>query len=134
MSEPIAITGIGAVTPLGVGSDALNAGWQSGICALSDGFGHCADFDPAPTLTRSEIRRTDRHVQMALAAAQEAVDQAGWSDRLPCEQSRIGCVVATATGGQRTVEGELEAVRRQGPQAVAPLRVMLSLPNAAAVS
>lgn len=133
MSEPIAITGVGAVTPLGMGSDALNEGWQSGICALRDGFGHCYDFDPTRTLTRSEIRRTDRHVQMALTAAQEAVDQAGWSDRLPYEQSRIGCVVSTATGGQRTVEAELEAVRQHGPQAVAPLRVMLSLPNAAAV-
>jgi 3-oxoacyl-[acyl-carrier-protein] synthase II len=133
MSEPIAITGLGAVTPLGTGSDALNDGWQAGICALVDGFGHCSDFDPTSTLTRSEIRRTDRHVQMALTAAQEAVDQAGWGDGLPYEQSRIGCVVSTATGGQRTIEGEFEAVRLQGPKAVAALRVMLSLPNAAAV-
>ena len=134
MREPIAITGLGAVTALGTGYDALNAGWLAGTCALTDGFGHCADFTPGDVLTRSEIRRTDRHVQLALVACQEAVQQAGWGGGLPYPQSRVGCVISTATGGQLTVERELEAVRRYGPRAVAPLRVMLSLPNAAAVS
>lgn len=134
MSEPIAVTGLGAVTALGVGFSALNDGWQEGNCALEDGFGTCRDFDPAVALSRSEIRRTDRHVQMALVACEEAVDQAGWGAGLPYAQSRIGCVVSTATGGQRTIESEFDAIRQHGPKAVAPVRVMLSLPNAAAIS
>jgi 3-oxoacyl-[acyl-carrier-protein] synthase II len=134
MAEPVAITGLGAVTPLGSGYETLHSRWVAGTCALVDGFGHCSDFSPTDVLTRSEIRRADRHVQLALVAAHEAVEQAGWGGGLPYPPGRIGCVVSTATGGQRTFERELEAVRRYGPQAVAPLRVMLSLPNAAAIS
>lgn len=134
MPEPVAITGVGCVTPLGVGADRMHAGWLAGTCALDDGFGRCRDFVPEDSLTRSEIRRYDRHVQLALVAADEALEQAGWMGSLPYPSHRIGCVMATAMAGQRTVERELDAFRAHGARGVAPLRLLLALPNAAAVS
>jgi len=46
MSEPIAITGVGCVTPFGDGTNLLMAGWRPGECAIADGWGKCADFAP----------------------------------------------------------------------------------------
>ncbi len=134
MSEPVAITGLGAVTPHGDGTETLHASWRAGACAVEDGFGRCRDFAPQDALSRSEVRRTDRHVQLALVASDEAVTQSGWHDELPYDPDRVACVVATATGGQQTVERELEALHAHGPRGIAPLRVMLAMPNAAAVS
>jgi 3-oxoacyl-[acyl-carrier-protein] synthase II len=55
-----AITGVGAVTPLGVGVDALYSGWTSGRSGIVDGQGACLDFEPTTELSRKEARRADR--------------------------------------------------------------------------
>ena len=55
-------------------------------------------------LTKKEARRSDRFTQLALTAAHEAVEQAGWIDELPYEPRRIGCVVGTGIGGLGTIE------------------------------
>ena len=51
-----AITGVGAVTPLGVGADTLFTGWAAGRSGIVDGEGACRDFDPTDVLTRKEAR------------------------------------------------------------------------------
>jgi 3-oxoacyl-[acyl-carrier-protein] synthase II len=134
MADSVAITGVGAVTPLGDGAQLLHQRWRDGECALEDGYGRCRSFAPDRALSRREIRRTDRHVQMALVACQQAVAQAGWQDTLPYDPARIGSVVATALAGQPTIEHELEMLWTHGTKAVAPVRVLLAMPNAAAVT
>jgi 3-oxoacyl-[acyl-carrier-protein] synthase II len=133
-NEPVAITGIGCVTPLGSGAETLYRGWLAGRCAIEAGFGRCAGFDPGAVLTARECRRNDRYVQMTLVACEEAASQAGWIEGVPYEPDRLGSVVATAFAGQHTFETELDKMRAKGALAVAPLRVLMAAPNAAAVA
>lgn len=134
MSRAVVITGVGCVTPLGMGASALHRGWTDGDCAIEGGIGRCGDFSPGAVLSRSEIRRSDRHLQMALVACQEALAQAGWGSGLPYDAGRIGCVTATTVGGQAAVEAEYEAYRAHGPKAVAPVRVLLASGDAASAA
>ena len=45
------ITGLGAVTPLGVGAEALYSRWADGECGILDGAGACTDFEPGEVLS-----------------------------------------------------------------------------------
>jgi 3-oxoacyl-[acyl-carrier-protein] synthase II len=126
----VVITGVGAVTPLGVGADTLYERWAAGEIGIADGEAPCATFDPLEFFTRKEARRADRFTQFALVAARESVDQAGWGDELPYEHHRVGCVLGTGIGGLGTLEANLEVMHDQGPEKVAPLAVPLMMGNA----
>jgi 3-oxoacyl-[acyl-carrier-protein] synthase II len=124
---------MGAVTPLGVGVDALFERWSEGGCAIEDGFARCRDFDPTEFLTRKEARRTDRFTQFAMVAADEALSSA-WPDAPPYEPERIGCVIGTGIGGLGSLEHQQDVLRDRGPKAVSPLAVPLLMGNAAAAA
>ncbi len=132
MTRRVAITGVGAVTPLGVGADALIERWSAGECGIADGLGICRDFDAAELLDRRTARRSDRFTQLALVAAAEALDQAGWGDGAPLEAERIGCVIGTGIGGIGTIEDQHDVLAERGPGAVTPLGIPLLMANAAA--
>ena len=89
MTRRVAITGIGAVTPLGVGASALHERWSAGESGIEDGLGRCSEFEPTDYLTRRQVRRTDRFTQLALVAAGEAISQAGL-DEAPYDRAEIG--------------------------------------------
>jgi 3-oxoacyl-[acyl-carrier-protein] synthase II len=127
------VTGVGAVTPLGVGVDALMSRWIDGECGIRDGFGRCTEFDPADVLSAKERRRGDRYTHLALAAAAEAIEGAGWAE-LPYAADRIGCVMGTGIGGMVTLEENFEVFRQAGPDRVPPLMVPSMIPNASAAS
>ena len=57
MTRRVVITGVGAVTPLGIGSDPLIDRWTAGEVGIADGFGRCLDFDPGDFLSKKEARR-----------------------------------------------------------------------------
>ncbi len=84
VSRDVVITGLGAVTPLGVGAPALIERWSAGESGIADGVARCLDFEPTEVLTRREARRADRFTQFALVAADEALGEAGW-ESLPYE-------------------------------------------------
>jgi len=130
----VVITGVGAVTPLGVGADTLLRRWVAGESGIVDGEGACRDFDPANHLTKKEIRRTDRFAQFAIAAAEEALEAGGWKDELPYEDHRIACIYATGIGGLGTLESQHDVLRDRGPQHVSPLSVPLFMPNSGAAA
>jgi 3-oxoacyl-[acyl-carrier-protein] synthase II len=130
----VVITGIGAVTPLGVGADALHERWAAGRVGIEDGAGRAAEFDPSAFLTVKEVRRLDRFAQFAVAAADEALAQAGWNGEPPCDPLRVGCVIATGIGGIATVEANHDAMRERGPNRVSPLGIPMYMPNAAAAA
>jgi 3-oxoacyl-[acyl-carrier-protein] synthase II len=126
----VAVTGIGAVTPLGVGARTLHARWAAGEVAIAGGEAPCADFDPLEFFSRKEARRADRFTQLALASAREALDEAGWADGAPYEADRVGCILGTGIGGIGTLEDNFGVLRDQGPERVAPLAVPLMMSNA----
>jgi 3-oxoacyl-[acyl-carrier-protein] synthase II len=126
----VVVTGVGAITPLGVGADALFTRWAAGEVAVEDGEAPCKEFDPLDFFTRKEARRADRFTQFALASADQAVGQAGWEDERPYDPSRVGCVLGTGIGGLITLEQNVEALYNGGPDKVAPLAVPLMMGNA----
>jgi 3-oxoacyl-[acyl-carrier-protein] synthase II len=126
----VVVTGIGAVTPLGVGAGTLFERWSAGEIGIADGEAPCASFDPLEFFSRKEARRADRFTQFALAAAQEALGQAGWTDGAPYEPDRAGCVLGTGIGGLGTLEQNFGVLHDEGPDKVAPLAVPLMMGNA----
>jgi 3-oxoacyl-[acyl-carrier-protein] synthase II len=139
--EPIVVTGVGAVTPLGVGARTLHERWCAGECGIADGEGACSDFNATDFLSAKEARRADRFTQLAIAACAEALADAGWQDGAagdtdarghPYPAERIGCVLGTGIGGIATlVEGQ-DTLRERGSQYVSPLSVPLMMSNAGA--
>jgi len=130
----VVVTGLGAVTPLGVGAGPLHARWAAGECGIEDGAGACRDFDPKQLLSVKEARRLDRFAQLAVIAADEAVAQSGWGDGVPYDSLRIGCVIATGIGGIQTVETQHDVLRDRGAKMVSPLGIPQYMPNAAAAA
>jgi 3-oxoacyl-[acyl-carrier-protein] synthase II len=104
------------------------------VVGIADGAGRCHDFAPEEHLTVKEVRRMDRFSQFALTAAGEAVAQAGWESEPPYDPLRVGCVIATGIGGQRTVEAQLDVLREKGPKLLSPLGIPQYMPNAAAAA
>ncbi|MGA8217554.1 MAG: beta-ketoacyl-ACP synthase II [Solirubrobacterales bacterium] len=127
----VAITGIGAVTPLGVGAPALNERWAAGESGIEDGLGRCSDFEPTDHLTRRQVRRTDRFTQLALVAAAEAIGGAGL-DEAPYDRAEVGCVMGTGIGGLSTIESEHIILREQGQGKISPHCVPQMMANSAA--
>jgi 3-oxoacyl-[acyl-carrier-protein] synthase II len=134
MTRRVVITGVGAVTPLGVGSEPLIERWSAGECGIEDGFGRCLEFDPLDFLSKKEARRTDRFTQLAIAAAAEAIAQAGGEAGLPYEPHRIGCVIGTGIGGLGSLEVQQRKLIESGEKAVSPLAVPLMMGNAASAA
>jgi len=133
------ITGIGAVSPLGVGAGPLHERWAQGVVAIEDGAGACREFTPSEHLSVKEARRLDRFAQFAVVASDEALAQAGWTsgspdagaNGLPYDPLRVGCVVATGIGGISTVEANHDTMRDRGAERVSPLGIPMYMPNAA---
>ena len=134
MSRRVVITGMGAVTPLGVGARTLHERWSAGASGIEGGEAPCSAFVPTEHMSKKEARRADRFSQLAIAAGDEAMASAGWADALPYEPDRIGCIMGTGIGGIATLTDGQDALKATGPQAVSPLAVPLMMSNAGAAS
>ena len=128
------VTGVGAVTPLGVGARELSERWSAGVSGIRDGEAACVDFDPRDFLSVKEARRTDRFTQLALASCAEALADAGWEEELPYDARRVGCVLGTGIGGISTLVDGQDTLRERGADCVSPLAVPLMMSNAGAAA
>jgi 3-oxoacyl-[acyl-carrier-protein] synthase II len=124
LSARVAVTGVGAVTPYGVGANTLFAGLVDsvGLDGVVNG-GRCADFDPKAYLNRKEVQRNSRFGQLALVAAIEAMDQAGMSGGLPYDPNKVRCVIGSGLGGVEIYD-----------QPVTPMSVPMLMPSCAAAA
>ena len=132
--ESVVVTGVGAVTPLGVGARTLSERWSAGVCGIRDGEAACVDFNPGDFLSVKEARRADRFTQLAIAACAEALADASWGDELPYDPRRVGCVLGTGIGGIATLVDGQDTLRERGPERVSPLAIPLMMSNAGAAA
>lgn len=130
--DDIVVTGIGAVTPIGVGVEGLWRGALAGRSAVQkiDRFdptpfvthiaGQVNDFDPADYIESKRVRRLDRYSHLALAAARLALQDACLEPgSVPSE--RVGVCLGTALGGVGFGEQEHAAYMERGPRGVSPI-------------
>lgn len=123
----VAVTGLGVVTPVGIGIEAF---WQ-GLCAPQPTTAErrVEDFDPAPFYANpKESRRADRFTQFAIAAATEAMTNAG---ELTADPTRSGVWVGTGVGGIDTLETQIIIGHDKGLKRVSPFLVPMMMANAA---
>jgi 3-oxoacyl-[acyl-carrier-protein] synthase II len=130
----VVVTGIGAVTPLGIGATALYERWAAGICGIEDGEGRSREFVATEHLSVKDARRADRFTQLAVVASIEALEDAGWGEGLPYDPGKIGSIIGTGIGGIGTIEANDLAMFEHGPKHVSPLAVPLMMGNAAAAT
>jgi 3-oxoacyl-[acyl-carrier-protein] synthase II len=130
----VAITGLGVVAPCGLGKEAF---WQGLLGPGLSGAGPSSvisDWDPSPYYASpKESRRADLVEQFALAAAIEAIEQAG---QLTADPARIGTIFGTGVGGIHTLEEQEHIRLDKGERRVSPFLVPMMMANAsgAAVS
>jgi 3-oxoacyl-[acyl-carrier-protein] synthase II len=125
----VVVTGRGVVTSLGEAPDAFFDALIERRSGLADGVGPCADFESDQWMSPKEARRADRFAQFAVAAAQQAWDEAA-PDGLEPERGAV--VVGTGVGGLETMERNTLAWLQEGDRAVSPMFVPMMMPNAAA--
>jgi 3-oxoacyl-[acyl-carrier-protein] synthase II len=126
----VVITGRGVVSSVGEGADAFFEALLSKRSGIADGIDACVDFDPESAMSPKETRRSDRYTQLAVAAATQAVEEAGLPDGVDPE--RLGVIVGTGVGGLVTLQAECQAWLEGGDRAVSPHFVPMMMPNAAA--
>jgi 3-oxoacyl-[acyl-carrier-protein] synthase II len=141
VTRRVVVTGIGAVTPVGIGREAF---WDSLIAGRSGikevtlfdttGFpvriaGEIPEFDANAYLDRKEVRRTDRASHFAVAAAKLAWEDA---ENPQTEPSRTAVVISTGIGGLSTMIAQQKVLVERGPERVSPFLVPMMMPNAPA--
>ncbi|MEJ2292555.1 MAG: beta-ketoacyl synthase N-terminal-like domain-containing protein, partial [Deinococcales bacterium] len=139
----VVITGLGPVTPIGVGATAFHEAQLAGVSGVGplrrfDATGLPVriaaevGLDPAEALGRAERRRLDRVAALGLAAAALAVEDAGLEDAFAGagDRSRWGAAVGTALGGIESLEQAGERARQRGPGRVDPFLLPKMIGNA----
>jgi 3-oxoacyl-[acyl-carrier-protein] synthase II len=132
MRREVVVTGVGAVTPLGVGARPLYERWRAGVSGIEDGRGTCTDFVPSEHLSIKEARRADRFTQFSLVASDEALRDAGWADEIPYDARRVATIIGTGIGGIGTLEVQHQTLLEKGAEKVSPLAIPLLMGNAGA--
>ena len=127
----VVITGIGLVTPLGIG---IKENWEnllkgkSGICKITKFdtsqfstqiAGEIKNFDPLNFVEKKEVKRMDPFIQYALAATQLAIEDSGLKIT-PDIADRVGVIVGSGIGGIGTIEETHKDLLEKGPRRVSP--------------
>jgi 3-oxoacyl-[acyl-carrier-protein] synthase II len=141
-SSPVVITGIGAVTPIGIGIDEYWQGLLSGRCGIGPitSFdaseypcriaGEIHDFEPTRFFDRKKVRLMARGTQQGVAAALLALEHAGWNSR-PGDGT-LGVFAGISNSPQDTVETAVMSLRDHGYRRALPFQLNKSLPHAVA--
>jgi 3-oxoacyl-[acyl-carrier-protein] synthase II len=143
LSRRVVVTGVGLVSPLGIGT---KANWQA-LCAGESGIGPITRFDASQFSARiagevkgfdalqfidkRDVKKMDVFIQLAIAASQFAVDDAQLTVT-PDIATRVGVFIASGIGGFTTIEREHKALIAGGPRRISPFFIPSSIINLAA--
>jgi 3-oxoacyl-[acyl-carrier-protein] synthase II len=141
MQRRVVITGLGAVTPLGVGVEPF---WQA-LLAGRSGVGpirafdasrypttfaaEVPDFDPLQFMELKDAKRMDRYCQFAVAASRMAVKDSGLD--IGARSQRVGVIIGTGIGGTWTWERQHDTLRDKGPTRVSPFFIPMLISDMA---
>ncbi len=137
----VVITGMGIISPLGIGIDeywqSLSTG-RSGVGPITqfDASGYkvriaaeVKDFEPTDYVDRKSARRMDRFAQLSVAAAGRAAENAGLD--VAADAENIGVLVASGIGGVKTFEKETAVLLEKGPDRISPFFIPMEIANMA---
>jgi len=142
VNRRVVVTGVGLVSPLGIGTEAT---W-AGLCAGRSGAGRITKFDPAAFSTqvahevkdfdplqfveKKDVKKMDVFIHYAIAASQFAVADSGLVIG-PGNATRIGVFIASGIGGFGTIEREHKAMLEGGPRKISPFFIPAAIINLA---
>jgi len=137
------VTGVGLVSPLGIGNQ---ANWEA-LCAGRSGItqitrfdatqfsariaGEVKNFDPLQFVDKKDVKKMDVFIQLAIAASQYALDDAKLKVA-PDFATRTGVFIASGIGGFSTIEREHKALLEGGPRRISPFFIPATIINLAA--
>lgn len=143
MSERVVVTGMGAISPIGLSA---KESWENAVAGVS-GLGpitrfdtseylikiacEVKGFDPKNYMHARDARRQDRFEQMAIAVAREAVEHAGL-EITEDNAGRIGVIVSSAIGGIESLQKGVLVMEKSGPRKVSPFLIPMLMPNGGA--
>jgi 3-oxoacyl-[acyl-carrier-protein] synthase II len=136
------VTGVGLLTPLGIGTEAT---WE-GICAGKSGIGPITQFDasafscriagevrgfdPAKYIEKKEIKKMGRFIQFAIAAADFALAHSGLKVT-PETAEQVGVYIGSGIGGFEVIEREHQNLLQHGPRRISPFFIPATIVNLA---
>ncbi|MGH9439295.1 MAG: beta-ketoacyl synthase N-terminal-like domain-containing protein, partial [Terriglobia bacterium] len=142
MARRVVVTGVGLVSPVGVGTEetwkAILAG-ESGVAAITrfdtKGFsatiaGEVKGFDPLQFIEKKELKKMGRFIQFAMAAAQFAMQQSELKLN-PEMAHRTGVFIGSGIGGFDVIEREHTALMLGGPRKISPFFIPATIVNLA---
>ncbi len=146
MEQRVAITGIGAVSPLGNTALATWAAMCAGTCGIgpithfdTDAFAvkvaaEVKGFDGNEYFGKRDAKHLDPCVQFALAASDEAMHDAGFDVEGAIDREHLGVYVGSGVGGMQTLVDNVHTIADRGPRRASPYMIAMMIPNMASAT
>lgn len=140
----VAITGLGAITPVGNSVPEMWESIKNGKCGIGEitkfdtsefkvkVAAEVKDFDPTAVMEKSQVRKSDRFTQFAVAAAAEAINDSGLESDKNIDAKRFGVYFGSGIGGMETFINDVVKCHEGGPKKVSPFMVPSMIINMAA--
>jgi 3-oxoacyl-[acyl-carrier-protein] synthase II len=146
LNRTVAVTGVGVVSPVGIGAAAFWRGLM--VPAPARRVRRVEGFDPRRWMSHKTARNSDLVTQLAIAAADEALEDAGLLPPLPRDEpaagehrplavadpDRAAVYLGTGIGGVATLESQTGVLRDRGEHRVSPHVIPMTMPNAPAAA
>jgi 3-oxoacyl-[acyl-carrier-protein] synthase II len=142
LSRRVVVTGVGLLTPLGIGTESSWEGIRSGrsgigritqfdaaafSCRIA---GEVKGFDPANYIEKKEIKKMGRFIQFAIAAADCALSTSGFKVT-PENAEQVGVYIGSGIGGFEVIEREHQTLLEHGPRRISPFFIPATIVNLA---
>jgi 3-oxoacyl-[acyl-carrier-protein] synthase II len=142
LSRRVVVTGVGLVSPLGIGTEITWQGVRAGksgvgpitafdatefACRIA---GEVKDFDPQKYIEKKEIKKMGRFIQFAIAASECAFSSSGLKVTAENEE-RVGVYIGSGIGGFEVIEREHKTLLEHGPRRISPFFIVATIVNLA---
>lgn len=142
MNKRVVITGIGCVTPIGIGKEKFWDSIKNGVCGIdkitkfdaseytTQIAAEVKDFNPDDFISKKESKRMDKFVQFAVASAKLAIDDSN-IDLESVDKEKFGVIIGSGIGGMETLEEQHAKLMEKGPKKVSPFLIPMMITNMA---